>query len=83
LWFEAGAEAFSKSLPNLLRNTFPDGGPPVYVCPLCLHAFAIEALRTGELTTEHVPPKSLNGREYLLTCLGATSTQVNGWTLTC
>ena len=34
VWFDAGADAFGKSLPHLLRETFPDGAPPVYVCPL-------------------------------------------------
>jgi len=40
----------------------------VYVCPLCDSGFVRKAVETGYLTAEHVPPKSLGGRELLLTC---------------
>ena len=39
-----------------------------YLCPLCMYGYSMDALETGELTIEHVPPKSLGGRELLLTC---------------
>ncbi|MBM7787600.1 hypothetical protein [Tenggerimyces flavus] len=37
-------------------------------CPLCLRVFTRQAAIDGELTEEHVPPKSLDGRGLLLTC---------------
>lgn len=39
-----------------------------YLCPLCGGRFPIEALATGELTLEHVPPASRGGKAIILTC---------------
>jgi hypothetical protein len=39
-----------------------------YACPICSVLFGREHLLNGELTVEHVPPKSLGGRGILLTC---------------
>ncbi len=41
---------------------------PTYACPICLTPFTIEALADKRLSAEHVPPKSVGGRELLLTC---------------
>ncbi|MBK0381080.1 hypothetical protein [Mucilaginibacter segetis] len=40
---------------------------PLYVCPLSLRCYEQDALISGELTQEHVPPKSLGGKVILLT----------------
>ena len=40
----------------------------LYACPLCRNAFSKEALDTGSLTLEHVPPDSIGGRGIVLTC---------------
>jgi hypothetical protein len=38
------------------------------LAPICLAPFTIEALLEKRLSAEHVPPKSVGGRELLLTC---------------
>lgn len=38
------------------------------VCPLCCIAYGRDALEARILTLEHVPPKSVKGREIVLTC---------------
>jgi hypothetical protein len=40
----------------------------LYACPLCQSPFPKEALDTGYLTLEHVPPDSIDGRGIVLTC---------------
>ena len=61
--FWTGADAF--------RNTCPNN-PYCYVCPLCLKGYLPNAL--GELTLDHVPPRSMGGRSLLvLTCKGCNS----------
>lgn len=60
-WFDLGAESFARVRPGLYEN-------PTYPCPICLTPFTIEALAQKQLSTEHVPPESLGGRELLLTC---------------
>lgn len=62
--FRAGAAAASKVL-----NT--NG---LYYCPLCAKGFETEAIDSGELTLEHVPPKSRGGRGIILTCRKCNST---------
>ena len=42
--------------------------PPGYVCPICLRLVDETALETGDLTEEHVPPKSVGGSVLVLTC---------------
>jgi hypothetical protein len=46
---------------------------PTYPCPICLTPFTIEALADKRLSAEHVPPKSVGGRELLLTCKGCNN----------
>src|ERR1700726_3097145 len=41
---------------------------PTYLCPICMTPFSVEALANKSLSSEHVPPKSVGGRELLLTC---------------
>lgn len=41
-----------------------------YICPLCLHAYAIG---NTELTLEHVPPKAVGGKPILVTCKACNS----------
>jgi hypothetical protein len=60
-WFDLGAESFARVRPGLYDY-------PIYPCPICLTTFTIEALAQKQLSTEHVPPESLGGRELLLTC---------------
>ena len=60
-WFSFGVEAFQRARP---------GAPAVYACPLCVRGFAsIDAL-----TLEHVPPKSIGGRQLVLTCRECNNT---------
>jgi len=40
----------------------------VYLCPICGQQFSREALKEGQLTLEHVPPRALGGRGIILTC---------------
>ncbi len=56
--FDRGAQALS--LTYELEDT--------YLCPLCGNDFSKESLKTGELTLEHVPPKSQGGKGIILTC---------------
>jgi HNH endonuclease len=44
------------------------GTDKFYICPLCMQGFTEAAIDAGQLTIEHVPPKSLGGRGILLTC---------------
>ena len=41
---------------------------PIYPCPVCLTPFTGDALADGRLSSEHVPPESVGGRELVLTC---------------
>jgi hypothetical protein len=64
-WFERGAQAVAGSIP-VLANL-----PPCYICPLCFpddRVFFRGAVEGSDLTLEHAPPKSLDGRELALTC---------------
>ncbi|MGJ1356879.1 hypothetical protein ACR79K_09260 [Sphingobacterium siyangense] len=38
----------------------------LYLCPISLNLYSIESLKNKELTIEHVPPKSLGGKELVL-----------------
>lgn len=40
----------------------------LYPCPICGQQFDESALQSGQLTEEHVPPKSMGGASLLLTC---------------
>ena len=58
-FFDRGAAA--------LREVFPNA-PYGYACPLGLGVYSEEALAAPLLTLEHVPPKSMGGKEIALTC---------------
>lgn len=60
-WFLAGAQVLAELAPGL-----PEG--EWYGCPLCQTFFTIDELDTKILTKEHVPPRSVGGREMVLTC---------------
>lgn len=72
-WFDRGAEAFERTFPGHLSQQFGADVGPLYVCPICDRVFSREAVLTGELTAEHVPPKSFQGRELVLTCAGCNN----------
>lgn len=46
-----------------------------YICPLCLHVYAIAHNR---LTLEHVPPESVGGKPILVTCKACNNSQGSG-----
>lgn len=60
-WFDLGAANYA-----LVRPGASD--VPIYPCPICLTPFTRDALDDGRLTAEDIPPKSLGGRPWLLTC---------------
>ena len=67
--FDRGARDFATARPDILAAAWPANSGVPYVCPLCLHAFPIEALEHPRgLTLEHAPPKALGGRIVALTC---------------
>ncbi|WP_045875796.1 HNH endonuclease [Pseudofrankia sp. DC12] len=68
-WFQLGAGTLRAVLrERRLEDRLPSG-EDWYVCPLCLDSmFTVEELDTGELTVEHVPPRSLGGHAMVLTC---------------
>ena len=71
-WFDLGAAALERVWPELVRAT----QVPTYICPQCFDEADIGknkvytrlAVEAGELTAEHVPSKSLGGKELILTC---------------
>lgn len=73
-WFHLGAAAFVRAFPGALEKQFGPDVEPLYVCPICDHAFPENAVADGWLTAEHVPPKSLGGRELVLTCKPCNNT---------
>ncbi len=60
-WFDRGAACVPVFWPGLAG---------VYKCPICVIDFPREAVATGVLTAEDVPPRSVGGRKLLLTCEG-------------
>lgn len=77
-WFDRGAAAFAQAFPDALTLLGSDPAPH-YVCPQCaepdpcgrqyrVQLFPRSAVERGELTAEHVPPRSFGGRELVLTC---------------
>lgn len=75
--FQIGSEAAARVLRTRAG---------IYVCPLCAKGFAKQAVATGALTLEHVPPASVGGRGIVLTCRNCNSTAghamdyaVQGW----
>ena len=60
-WFDHGAAAYALVCAE-------QSGEPIYPCPICLAPFNVDALADGRLSSEHVPPESVGGRELVLTC---------------
>lgn len=67
-WFDHGAAAFERTYPGAVARQLGADAPPVYVCPICRRGFLRQAVLTGELTAEDVPPRSVGGRPLVLTC---------------
>ncbi|WFE27639.1 HNH endonuclease [Solwaraspora sp. WMMD791] len=67
-WFDEGALVLRSVLERLGRGSDLPAATDYYACPCCLVAYTREALETGELTEEHVPPRVLGGRGLVLTC---------------
>lgn len=57
---------FAKGAESLRQITGVD--KDLYACPLCRSAFSREAIDSGPLTLEHVPPASIDGQGIVLTC---------------
>ena len=62
-----GAAALAEAIPAFEQE-------PSYGCPQCLDVFVRSSIETGELTAEHVPPKSLGGKALILTCRTCNNT---------
>jgi|SRR5579864_1345671 len=60
-WFDRGAAAYAPVRAE-------QHGQQIYACPICLTSFAVDALADGRLSCEHVPPRSVGGKELVLTC---------------
>ena len=66
-WFDLGARAYAQASPGTYAM-------PTYVCPVCRKPFTVQDLAEGRLSIEHVPPRSVGGRELLLTCVECNNT---------
>jgi HNH endonuclease len=64
-WFDQGYDAFRTAFPEAAAAV---GYAPFYLCPLCLQFLDESALSRGLLSREHVPPRSVGGRQIVLTC---------------
>jgi len=63
-WFDQGMMALQRIAPEASG----------YMCPLCYRIFRREELEMPNvLACEHVPPRSLGGRELVLTCFRCNS----------
>jgi len=60
-WFDRGAAAYASVRAEQQSEA-------IYPCPICLSPFTADALGDGRLSSEHVPPESVGGRELVLTC---------------
>ena len=60
-WFDRGAADYASVCAK-------QDGEQLYICPICLTSFVVDALADGRLSSEHVPPKSVGGKELVLTC---------------
>jgi len=49
-------------------SAYEPGLHDVFRCPICLREFGREAIRTSDVTVEHVPGEALGGRAWTLTC---------------
>jgi hypothetical protein len=59
---------------GVAATTIVFGTADLYACPLCGKFFAEDALKSGELTAEDVPPKALGGKVIILTCKPCNNT---------
>lgn len=66
-WFDLGARAYAQASPGTYAM-------PTYVCPVCRKPFTVQDLAESRLSIEHVPPRSVGGRELLLTCVECNNT---------
>ena len=65
IFFEKGAIAFQK-ITGYAHHC--------YCCPICKKIFPFQALESGVLTLERVPPEKLGGMPIALTCKQCNST---------
>ena len=63
-FFQRGVEAYQRLASDTAE---------LYRCPICLTLFPRDAVTKRDLTLEHVPPKSIGGREICLTCKACNS----------
>ncbi len=66
-------EKYSKNLEEILNLNPLIKRPPysIYMCPLCRLIFSEKSLDQSfknPLTLEHIPPESVGGKEFVLTC---------------
>lgn len=76
--FDRGASSIERDFPGFLAGQARRELPPVYLCPICRRGFVREAALVGELTAEHVPPRSLGGPPLVLTCRRCNSVSGRG-----
>lgn len=58
--FEVGASAIAR---------YRNGDNSLYFCPICANGYTRQSAENGDaLTLEHVPPKSINGKDIIMTC---------------
>jgi hypothetical protein len=73
-WFDRGAMALRALTQEQGRGDLLPAEGDWSLCPLCLDGLSAEELDTGEMTAEHVPPRSFGGRELVLTCKQCNNT---------
>jgi HNH endonuclease len=75
--FQDGIAGFERTFPGLIGKQFPNA-TAMYVCPICARAFSVEAIDDGELTEDHVPPRSIGHRLAVLVCKRCNNTAGHG-----
>lgn len=65
IFFECGA----KSLERVIGTD-----NKIYICPICMQYFYQDSLTNKTLSLEHVPPRSIGGKEITLTCTKCNTT---------
>jgi HNH endonuclease len=60
-WFDHGACSYASVCTKPPEE-------PIYPCPICLKPLTVAALAEGQLSSEHVPPECVGGRDLVLTC---------------
>lgn len=66
---------FDRWAANLATLQGEESANDVVLCPFCLRGFNRSALATKELTEEHIIPKSLGGKETVLSCKECNNSQ--------